>query len=42
MRSASAPEGTSAAIPTADQSANSPEISASDRPVSANSSAYSG
>jgi hypothetical protein len=39
IRSASAPDGTSATIPTADQSANSPEISASDSPVSANSSA---
>jgi hypothetical protein len=39
MRSASAPDGTSATIPTADHNANSPEISASDSPVSANSRA---
>jgi hypothetical protein len=39
MRSANAPDGTSATIPIADHSANSPEISPSESPVSANSRA---
>jgi len=41
-RSAIAPEGTSARMPTVDQIANSAEMSAPDRPVSEKSKAYSG